>query len=611
MRSTLSRSFVVLCFIVSLAGCDNPDFTGPLASRQPSPPSGTSARPLNSHTIQVTWTDSSPNEIGFRVERAPTATGPWVTAGTTNKNISSFDDTGRPSEQQSCYRVIALRQNGATAISNTSCTVPPAGATGLTAAAVDHQTIDLAWTDNSAVEAGYEIERAIAQAGPYSTVAFVPSNTTTYRQSGLTTGTTYWYRVRPNKDGGYGDYSNLSSATPRFTVPNAPSGLSVMPVYGSYLELSWVDNSMNETAFRIERSLDAGATWTFLQNASPNFPYGQDYGVAPDHEACYRVFAFNAQGDSPPSNMDCSAVPLAPTDLVASVAGDAIDLTWSDNSVAEDGYQLWRDPGDGSGYQRIATLAANSTTYRDHAATPDVLYRYYVFAQRDGGTSQASNIASGVIATTPPAAPTAVAASPSWSSTIVGITWTDNSANEQGFRVERSIDGGARWVTAGTTDGYYGNWFYDGDLASEQQVCYQVFAFNAVGDSPASPIACTAPPAAPTDLVATLASDGQTVDLAWTDNSAVEDGYEVWADDGYGDWYSIVSLGPNATNFRYEGDPFAYSYGFAVVAVKDGGYSDYSNFAYPTSPSGTASVRTRSLSRVPTPRRPVRMGAKP
>ena len=127
MRSVLSRRFVVLCFIVSLAGCDNPDFTGPLASRQPNPPASTNARPLDSHTIQVTWTDSSPNEIGFRVERAPSATGPWVTAGTTNKNVSSFDDGGRASEQQVCYRVVALRPNGATGISNSSCTVPPAG----------------------------------------------------------------------------------------------------------------------------------------------------------------------------------------------------------------------------------------------------------------------------------------------------------------------------------------------------------------------------------------------------------------------------------------------------------------------------------------------------
>src|SRR6266480_4088647 len=372
------------------------------------------------------------------------------------------------------------------------------------------------------------------------------------------------------------------------------------------MQLGWIDNALNETGFRIERSLDAAASWIVVQILGPDTTFAYDSTVPVEQQVCYRVFAFNAQGDSPPSDIACSAIPLAPTDLVAAVVDGAIVLTWTDNSVVEDGYAVSRDAEDGS--RLIVTLPVNSTSYRDASAITDHVYRYYVEAKKDIGGSQVSNVVTAVIATTAPAAPTAVAASPSWSSTIVGITWTDNSANEQGFRVERSIDGGARWVTAGTTDGYYGNWFYDGDLASEQQVCYQVFAFNAVGDSPASPIACTAPPAAPTDLVATLASDGQTVDLAWTDNSAVEDGYEVWADDGYGDWYSIVSLGPNATNFRYEGDPFAYSYGFAVVAVKDGGYSDYSNFVYPTSPSGTASVRTRSPSQVPTPRRPVRMG---
>ena len=609
MRSTLSRSFVVLCSIVLLAGCDNPDFIGPLASRQLGPPSGTSARPLNSHTIQVTWTDSSPNEIGFRVERAPTATGPWVTAGTTNRNASSFDDAGRSSEQQSCYRVVALRQNGATAISNSSCTVPPAAPTGLTAAVVDQQAVDLAWSDNSAAETGYEIERAAAQSGPYNLIASLAANTANYRQGGLTTGATYWYRVRPNNDGGYGDYSDVSSATPRFTAPKAPSSLRAVSVYSGPMQLGWIDNALNETGFRIERSLDAAASWSVFQIRGPDTTFAYDSSVPSEQQVCYRIFAFNAQGDSPPSDMACSAIPLAPTDLVAAVVDGAIVLTWTDNSVVEDGYAVFRDGEDGS--RVIVTLPVNSTSHRDASAIADHVYRYYVEAKKGIGGSQVSNVVTAVIAVTAPAPPTAVTASPSWSSTIVGISWTDNSANEQGFRVERSIDGGARWVTAGTTDGYYGDWFYDGDLASEQQVCYQVFAFNAVGDSPASPIACTVPPAAPTDVVATLASDGQTVDLAWTDNSAVEDGYEVWADDGYGDWYSIVSLRPNATNFRYEGDPYAYSYAYAVVAVKDGGYSDYSNFAYPTSPSGTASVRSRSTSQVPTLRRPVRMRGKP
>ena len=57
--------------ILAITGCDNRDITGLHAARQPSPPFDTYARPLNSRTVQVTWADSSPNEIGFRIERAP------------------------------------------------------------------------------------------------------------------------------------------------------------------------------------------------------------------------------------------------------------------------------------------------------------------------------------------------------------------------------------------------------------------------------------------------------------------------------------------------------------------------------------------------------------
>jgi hypothetical protein len=38
---------------------------------------------------------------------------------------------------------------------------------------------------------------------------------------------------------------------------------------------------------------------------------------------------------------------------------------------------------------------------------------------------------------------------------------------------------------------------------------------------------CTAPPAAPTNLTGTRRTDG-AVEFRWTDNSAVEDGYEVY-----------------------------------------------------------------------------------
>src|SRR5207245_3768289 len=181
--------------------------------------------------------------------------------------------------------------------------------------------------------------------------------------------------------------------------------------------------------------------------------------------------------------------------------------------------------------------------------------------------------------TTPPVAASDLRVQPTSSSAVYGI-WLDQSSNEAGFRVERSINGGASWVPAATTgpDEYY---FDEAGLSAEQQACYRVFAFNSLGDSPPSNTACTTPPAAPTDLIAT-AVDAISVDLTWSDNSAVEDGYEVWVDDGYGSQYSVASLGANTTTFRTN-----YYYSYWVVAVKDGGYSDISNIAYPPAPPGS------------------------
>ena len=79
-------------------------------------------------------------------------------------------------------------------------------------------------------------------------------------------------------------------------------------------------------------------------------------------------------------------------------------------------------------------------------------------------------------------------------------------------------------------------------------------------------------------------------------NSAVEDGYQVWLDDGYGDQLPIAYLDANTTSFQYT-DYYAYYYYYYVVAVKDGGSSDWSNWAYATAPAGGSSVRGGSVSR--------------
>src|SRR3989440_414476 len=352
MRVVRSWSFASSVLLLSFIGCDRSHPLEPLDAAVVGgvkAPSGTSALPTSSSTILVTWTDNTQNEDGFRVERSATTAGPWGLPRTTGANVTSWSDGQRAPEQQMCYRVVALRRNNASNPSNSDCTTPPAAPIGLAATRVDEQTVQLAWTDKSAAEDGYEVQRATSEVGLYIAVADLAADATSYRQTGLSP-SAYWYRVRAKRDGGFGDFSNLAFA-PHPGVPLAPSGLTATVV------------------------------------------------------------------DS-----------------------KTVDLTWTDNSTVEDGYEV-RRAREGEDWSSVADLPPNSKTYRD-VVTSDAAYWYMIRAKKDGGFSNSSNAVRVVVASMPPAAPSGVAARPE-GSTVVAVSWSDNSSNEEGFRVERSTDGEA------------------------------------------------------------------------------------------------------------------------------------------------------------------------
>src|SRR5207237_10453047 len=107
---------------------------------------------------------------------------------------SSYTDNWRPAEQLSCYRIIASTNTGGdSAPSNVRCTALPATPIIITWSSPDAHSIEIAWTDNSAVEDGYEIVR---QNGALPSVVFsVAANATSYRDTSIVTGYAYTYYV--------------------------------------------------------------------------------------------------------------------------------------------------------------------------------------------------------------------------------------------------------------------------------------------------------------------------------------------------------------------------------------------------------------------------------
>ena len=164
-------------------------------------------------------------------------------------------------------------------------------------------SIRLKWGDNATTETGYQIQRSTSASGPWTGIATTTANVSTYVNSGLAQGTTYYYRVRAFNHGGYSSFTNIASDTAVTLPPNKPFNLtaSLSPTTTPEVDLNWVDNSSNENGFEIQRSFNK-AFWENVATTSPNVSFYGDVSVSPATEYYYRVRAFNLVGYSAFSN---------------------------------------------------------------------------------------------------------------------------------------------------------------------------------------------------------------------------------------------------------------------------------------------------------------------
>ncbi len=101
--------------------------------------------------------------------------------------------------------------------------VVPAAPLSLAASVLSTTGITLSWT-GAAGATGYTIQRSTVSTGGWATIGTTAAGTITYTDSGLSSGTTYYYRVQAN--GGAGSaFSNTASATTTAALP--PGGDSL------------------------------------------------------------------------------------------------------------------------------------------------------------------------------------------------------------------------------------------------------------------------------------------------------------------------------------------------------------------------------------------------
>ncbi len=243
----------------------------------PSAPSSLTATAASSSQINLSWTDNSGNEDGFRIERSTGSSTTYTEITTVGPNATSYSNAGLSASTLYNYRVRSYNTAGnsgytAVASATTQASTPstPSAPTALAVTVASSTQLNLTWTDNANNEDGFRIERSTGASTTYSEIATVGANVTSYANTGLTASTQYNYRVRAYNATGNSVYTAVVSATTSTTIPSPPTTLSVSVISSSQLNLAWTDNANNETGFRIERSAGASTTYTEIATVGAN-----------------------------------------------------------------------------------------------------------------------------------------------------------------------------------------------------------------------------------------------------------------------------------------------------------------------------------------------------
>jgi len=471
--------------------------------------------------------------------------------------------------------------------------VAPTAPQSLAARAGDG-SVSLTWTppasNGGAAISGYNVYRSTTPGGEGSTPVKTGVTTTSFTDTGLNNGTTYYYTVAAVNSAGTSPQSGEVSATPApapGTVPTAPQSLTATGHNGS-VSLSWSVPSSNGgapiTGYNVYRSTTAGGEGNTPVAVGVTTTSFTDNGLVNGTKYYYKVAAVNANGTSPLSN-EASAtpqatVPSAPTGLVASAGNRNVMLSWtapsSDGGSPITGYTIYRSTSPGREGTRVYATATSST-YTDTAVTNGTTYYYRVAAVNAVGRSQQSAEASATPqpTVTAPSAPQGLAAT--GSNQAVQLSWSAPASNGgaavTSYNVYRSTTAGGEGSTPVATGVTTTN-FSDSPLNNGTTYYYTVAAVNVAGTGPQSGEANATPqataPFAPTGLAASAGD--RNVTLSWTapssDGGSPITGYNIYrSTTPGGEGNTALATGVTTTNYTDNSVTNGTTYYYTVAAV--------------------------------------------
>jgi hypothetical protein len=236
----------------------------------------------------------------------------------------------------------------------------------------------------------------------------------------------------------------LGTSTTWAGVPTPATGLTAHTVSLTQIDLSWADNSTDETGFELQRRGNS-SIWATVATLPVNTTSYSDTGLTPLTTYLYRVRSTNGSGPaaywSNEAWTDTALPPAAPTGLSGRInALNQFELTWTDNSSNERAFEIYlKGTGFEGHFSRLATTAPNAARYTGQEALFRSPTTFRVRAIRAEGASAWSNEWDWVPPGTPPA-PTGLMAQ-AVSGREVELRWNSLGVTTGEVRILRTVDG--------------------------------------------------------------------------------------------------------------------------------------------------------------------------
>jgi titin len=297
-------------------------------------PSNLTATPISYSQINLTWQDNSGDETGFEIERK-TGSDSYAQIATVGANVVRYSDTDLSAGTTYYYRVRAYNTAGNSDYSNeasaTTPEPPPPPAPTLKSPAsgstVSTSTPRSEWNASSgATDYGLQV----ATTSSFTTLLVNETGITDLYYDVapgiLNWNTIYYWRVNASNSYGTSSWSSYRYfKTPVGPPPNAPSNLVATSISSSQINLSWQDNSTDETGFKIERKTGSGYYYQIATVGAGVTSYSNTY-LSASTTYYYRVRAYKGTLNSNYCN-EASATTLAPPPSVPTLKSPASGST--------------------------------------------------------------------------------------------------------------------------------------------------------------------------------------------------------------------------------------------------------------------------------------------